>query len=535
MMTTLARGRRSVLVVLTAAAVAAASWLGCDGYDRGALDDEEEVGRQERGRDPGSYWGSYETDEEGNVTAWEYYLFYSDVILSPDGLNLLAMVPVPGPDQGYDAPGLVLVVQPLPFGIPRVFPEVKDITRLNFSPSGDRAYAIEKGGGTLSIINLRSYEVEEAVDLPGTFFVVDVTPDGAYAVVSNLPVGDWAENLYSPSMQGCVTTYWENGSKSYNACQFAIIDLATGKIKTHTLPYRLRDIDFSPVGGEILFTYSYYEETETLFLPHAVIEFYSPKLNQFLAKTDFPNCADELVLEPSRNMALLSPTTCGVLDKNHDPISVIDLEKREFVKNLPGFGPVVISDDGSKAVGFTRRENMELDWNYQGQTTAIGLIFVDLDTLGWKVMDYGPDVPTYTLSPDGSRLFVYAETDGDTYKPRGRPTGTMDPSKGIIQVLLDDLSWSTIAQSSKLAIDHFVWTEDGSTMFFFSDTALFRLDAATGAITPVPIYGTPRLMNLRPQQDFLVLGEAFEPTFYLLDLHDGMKQTSLPLNVPTLP
>lgn len=234
---------------------------------------------------------------------------------------------------------------------------------------------------------------------------------------------------------------------------------------------------------------------------------------------------------PTADTAVADPMErCGVLDKNHDPISVIDLEKRKFVKNLPGFGPVAITSDGSKAVGFTRLENMVSDWGYNGQKTVIGLIFVDLDTLNWKTMDYGNDIPTYTLAPDGSRLFVYAETDGGYYQPKGQ-NQPLDPSDGMIQVLLNDLSWSTIAQSDKLEISRFVWTADGSTMFFLSGTALYKLDAESGDIAPIATYGTPSLMNLRPQQDYLILGEAYEPTFYLLDIDESMKQSTLSLGL----
>ncbi|MBM4352181.1 MAG: hypothetical protein FJ109_00050 [Deltaproteobacteria bacterium] len=534
MMKTLAKRRWSVLVVL-AAALTLTSWLGCDGIDQGALDNEEEVGRQERGRDTGWYWRENDTDSAGNPV-WEYHPFYSEVILSPDGLNLLAMVPVPGPDKGYDSPGMILAVQPLPSGQKRLFPEVKDIARLNFSPSGDRAYALAKDLGGLIVVNLRSFVLEKKVDLPALFGVVDVTPDGKYAILSNLPVGDWAEMFYSPDTQTCTPFQLEVSGKAMNHCQFAVVDLATGEVKTHVLPYRLRDIDFSPVGGEVLFTYSYYQETPTLFLPHAVVQFYSPSLNQFVTETDFPNCADELVIDPTRNVALLSPTTCEtptkeeMEQKQHDPISVIDLETRSFVKNLPGFGPVVIASDGSHAVGFTRRDNMVSDWGYTSQNTEIGLIVVDLETLSWKVMDYGNDIPTYTLSPDGKNLFVYAETD-NARRPMGDGPEVLDPSEGIIQVKLQDLSWKTIAKSAAIEMTRYVWTEDGSTMYFFSKKGLFRLDAASGKISPIALYGTPTLMNLRPQQDFLVLGEAGEPTFYLLDLANGMEQSYLPVGL----
>ena len=80
--------------------------------DRAVEENEEYVGWQDRGRNPGS--GSFH--ESRGDGSWIYTLRYTDVILSPDGEYLLAMAPIPGPNQGYQKPGLMLIIQPLPDG-----------------------------------------------------------------------------------------------------------------------------------------------------------------------------------------------------------------------------------------------------------------------------------------------------------------------------------------------------------------------------------------------------------------------------------
>ena len=486
--------------------------------DMGALDNEEEVGRQERGRDPGSYWvtETHSEDPENPGTLkeeWTYAMFYKDVILSPDGETLLAMAPVPGPGKGYAQPGTVLVTQRLPAGQRRVFPEIRDIIRLNFSPSGHRAYAIAKDGRSVIVVNLRDFAIDRTIYLPEVFTVVDVTPDGEHLVLSNLPTTDWQELDFGGNDDSCFDSWPLAGA---SLCQFAVVELANDVVDVHGMDYRIRDIDFSPVNNELLLTYSHWEDST----PHAYISFFSPGAGVVQKTIDFPNCADELVVEPERSLALLSPVDCvdpTLVPK--DPISVIDLEKREFVTNLPGLGPVVVTADGATAVGFTRRGTLESEFDYHDQETDIGLVFVNLDTLEWKIIDYGSKVPTYTLSPDGSKLIVYVDgkewVEGDDGKWH-----LLESGGGLMQLSLADLGWKKLS-SKPLHLDHFAWTADGESMYFLFNHEFFRLDMTTSELTAIATFGSPELMNLRPQQDYLILGEADEPRFYVLDRTSG--------------
>ena len=63
---------------------------------------------------------------------------------------------------------------------------------------------------------------------------------------------------------------------------------------------------------------------------------------------------------------------------------------------------IAVTADGSRAVGFTRKADMAQQWNYQ-QDERTGLIVVELPSLAWKVLDYGPYEPAYLLTGETGR------------------------------------------------------------------------------------------------------------------------------------
>ena len=503
------------------------SSLGCDGADVGGLDNEEEVGRQDRGRDPGSYWvdddGTRYNRETGEYEDqdWTYALSYSDVILSPDGMNLLAMVPKPGPNKGFASSGMVMVVRPLPVGKPRVFPEITDLERLNFSPEGDYAYALAKGGMKLFTINLRSFKLESTTLLNHAYRVVDVTPDGKYVVVSNLPVTDWDEMV---NYGGFDSDCYGSGNGALNLCRFTLLNVASGEVRDRLVGERIRDLDFSTINNELLLTTSRWVDAGIEYLPETTIHFFDPEITEFTGSASFPNCADEVIIDRHRHRALLSPVRCVPPQHpsqvkppppNKDPISVIDLKTREFITNLPGFGPVVLAANGDMAIGFTRQQALEDEWNYFDQETPVGLIFVELDSLDYHIINYGDKEPAYTVSPDGRKLYLF--DDGHHWVKDNNGYWHMAAvNTGLKQFDLAQRKWSKLTDMNT-ALDRFVWTADGTSMYFISDQQFFRLDVADEMVTPLPIIGSPDNINLRPQQDVVILGEAESPKFYLLE------------------
>jgi len=502
-------------VVLAVGGYAAFGSVGCT--EVGATDNQEQVGRQERGRDPGDYETEMYWDAKLGKYVWLYQLFYSDVILSPDGANLMAMVPAPGPDEGFLDPSMFLAVAPLPVGDVKFFPDMRNLERINFSPDGATAFLLHEGGTALSLLDLGTLNVSSTIELDSPFGVVDVAAEGRFLVLSNLPTTDAQELWYNAG--DCTPAYLADMPEGATLCEVGFIDLETNEQWTLDLDFAIRDIDFSTVAPEILLTWSRWIGQT----PLATVEFYDMEKRQVSSKVDFQNCADELVIADEESLAILAPTTCS-----RDPISIIDLETRSFVKTLPGFGPVVVARDGSAAVGFTRKQDMETQWGYHGQTTDFGLIIVNLHTLDWKVLDHGKVAPAYTVSPDGKYLYVFHETletqetaDG-TYK-------TVKEFSNFQQVSLADFSTVSL-EPSGLGLDHFVWTGDGLTMFFTSGSRLYSLDAGIPQVHEVSLGGlSPELLNIRPQGDFLVLGEYDAPMFYLVTLDETHAVTQMPL------
>lgn len=512
--------RIGVVVVLLAGILAATSMgLGMAGctVEEGASDNEEQVGRQERGRDPGHY--SYETqwDPDAEEYSWIYELQYSDVILSPDGQFLLAMVPVPGPDKGFDEAGLALVVQELPTGLSQVFPEFMDLERVNFSPDGKEAYLLLSGGREIAVFDLELFEVVDIHQLTSQYSVLDVTPDGRYLVLNNLPTTDAGEDLYSA--QDCFALHlWDMEEAS--ACEVGFVELSSGDTWDVEAEMAIRDLDFSSKQGDILLTYSRWEGNSSL----ATVQFYNTEERQFVAKVDFPNCADELVVSHKQKLGILSPQSCA-----KDPISIIDLDAREFVSNLPGFGPVVLARDEGLAVGFTRKTAMENEWDYQDQTTDFGLIVVDLETYEWRVKDHGDNAPTYAVSPDGAYMYLYHDTLVEKEQPGGNTKVVHEPTDFML-VDVADFSTTMISESG-IGLERFVWSAAGDTLFFLSGKSLYSVPSGATDLESIELPVTPELMNIRPQDDYILLGEDNAPTFYLVRTSGDQTPTPLTLSI----
>ncbi len=492
--------------ILPAVLLAASFWFaGCE-LEAGAIDNEEQTGWQERGRDPGEYQADRQWNAEKEAWTWTYALNYTDIILSPDGNTLLAMVPLPGPEEGFDRPGMALMAQRLPDGQRQLFPQLLNVERINFSPDGLVAYLLMEGGTSLTVLDLQSYAVSQTYWMPVPFTVVDPTPDGRFLVLSNLPTTDWEELLVGTS---CAPTVSLGGVHDISRCDLGFVDLAAQQYWTVQTSVAIRDIDFSTQHGEVLLTYSEWLGQASV----ATMKFYSPEKRLFTGSARMENCADEVVLDRVRGLAVLSPTSCA-----KDPISIIDLKSRQALRTLPGFGPVVVSESLGKAVGFTRKQDMEQTWGYYGQNMDFGLIFVDLETGDWTVMDYGKNIPSYTLSPDGRYVYLYENHTDQVQQPDGSWKWEQAPS---------NLSFVDLTTMKRLPVDRqgprldrFVWSQDGGTLFVLDDGKLFSIPVGEMQFSPLPVLGTPELLNIRPQGDMLLLGEANEPKFYLLPLND---------------
>jgi outer membrane protein assembly factor BamB len=124
-----------------------------------------------------------------------------------------------------------------------------------------------------------------------------------------------------------------------------------------------------------------------------------------------PNCADRVAISGDSQHALLAPTTC-----QKDPISVIDLAPgaEKFDRNLPGFGPVALSPDGSTAVAFLDRDKVDLSLFDDpslaptDSTERYHLMLIDTNSMQYEFAAAGPELPRFAITPDGNVLLVDA-------------------------------------------------------------------------------------------------------------------------------
>jgi hypothetical protein len=513
--------------------------------------------------------------EEPEPYVWSYGLDYGNVILSPTGESLLAMVPVPGPDEGFDEAGLALVQKPLPDGPAQVYPGIRNVQRINFSPDGRWAYLLGTEGTSVTVVDLFDYQVVSTFPLDGVYSVIDVSPDGMYVVVSNLPRSVSEEKSY-PSLSGCIPPASYDMVAGSDLCRIGVVWLQQGHSWSFAAPEPVRDVDFMVQTSQLVVTHK--ATDDALETNHAVVQFYDLKAQAAGTKLVFPNCADELKVLPGEQTALLSPTYCAsvgakdpgsswaVLDEGSvlvpvpvrscEPISFIDLESRTFIENLPGFGPVAVTPDGKKALGFTRKKLLEEQWDYYGQNTDYGLVLADVPTRTWKVVDFGASIPSYFISPKGRTALVhnYIHRCRCTRKMNGGECDNSayeDCKSTCCTTCCEELHESNLYQldlySGSLGpisiplepIQDFAWKPDGSRVFlkFASGLHHVRLDGPKWSYywlakaMPVSLGVEPDIIGMRPQGDYLIVAEADRPQFRLFEAEDLAQSLVLDLNV----
>ncbi len=513
------RWTRIAVTTLVATTTIAACWT--VEVDRSAEENQETTGWQDRGRDPGRHTVDRRRDPITGETSWDYVLKYHDVILTPDGTSLLVQVPIPGPNAGWDAPGMVLTLQTLSLDATTVvFDDLINIRRINFAPDGSAAYVLGEDGRRVTRIDLQSFATTHLATFDEAFSALDVSPDGRFIIGSNIVTHDLLEWLNL------------NGSCSPNAtismCAIGLWDTTDLKARQIDFTERLRDLDFAP-DGSILLTSSTWDAAGE---PVASVAFVDGSSGAVTTTVSFPNCADELKLQPGGELALLAPIRC--LDNNgdsSDPISVINLKTREFVTNLPGFGPVEISEDGSRAVGFTRKDDMQNVWGYD-QAEEVGLIVVALPSLKWDVIEYGHDEPSYLLTGlSGRWIYAHHKTVVCDDQPAGGQNCSTDTSP---LYRFDADSGSRIAVSGTDArLDRFV--RSGDTLYLLTDHALTALSVGAAEATKQPLPHSPELINVTPDGQTLVFGEDDEPRFYTAPVGDAATQEQFVVTAETSP
>ena len=333
---------------------------------------------------------------------------FADAVLSADGNYLLTQV-----EFGADRCLAVVDVGALTV---TYFDQLCGLRWIAVDPDAPLAYVLEGSGSAVSTVELATMTTGPHYLLSDEYGVLDVAPDGSVCTASNRPANDFDAAQYE----------WNTTFMPFR--HLGVIHLASGTVHEQTFPYAIRSLAFSPQDQAVLVAVGWWGEDG---LPTSFVHWMNPVTGVVEADVSFPNCVAELVVRPGGTQVIMSPTVCFVhpigfepeevvVDEvdvwtggweswggddwdewDSDPASIIDLVTREYVGNVPGYGPIAFSPDGETAVGFTRQDTMMKQWNYF-QKENFGIILIRTADLYWQVVEYGDTEPDFFVSPDGT-------------------------------------------------------------------------------------------------------------------------------------
>ncbi len=261
---------------------------------------------------------------------------------------------------------------------------------------------------------------------------------------------------------------------------------------------RLHDISFSgdvivvdlhPVGDRIIVTLDHVWEGDG---PLTKVVVYSMSTEEKTTIT-VPNCSDELVLAEDGDMGFLAPTRCA-----QDPVSVIDFKSGEFVRNLPGFGPVALAPSGETAIAFMDLDNLDEalfdspDDIPTGSKARYHLMFIDINSLEFDTMEVGDNLPRYAMTPDGRMLLV----DSTSWFSDAR-----------IRMLDIAMRRLEMVAGPDVRLNNFVITSDSKRALLLDD-GLYDLSVPELVVESVALMFTPKNINITPDDSRLLLRET---------------------------
>jgi hypothetical protein len=212
-----------------------------------------------------------------------------------------------------------------------------------------------------------------------------------------------------------------------------------------------------------------------------------------------PNCTAPMYVLPDASRGFLSPTFCeenraSTAEQswtNPDPVSVVDLGEGEpkFLRNLPGFGPVVADEAGSRVVAYLDMKRIdESMFEDKSQIPSKSgpryhIMTIDPRTLAFGLAPVGDVLPRFAMAKDGKTLLV----DATVQNVRGEASlkATFDPKTGTVSVKVslfggsDSLFGSFDLDSKKYTpfagapatLDRFVQLGDGKSVFSLAASA----------------------------------------------------------------
>jgi DNA-binding beta-propeller fold protein YncE len=397
-----------------------------------------------------------------------------DIAVSPDGTfvvftrgNELAV--------GWPATGLV---QPLPVSGP---------TRLAFAKGRPVVYV-----GSSSDSNIHAIDVQQRTAL-------------------------WKSPISSASWMRIGSTADDTRVVASSLGEVWLIDAATGeRIKSFPTGRPIVDLEILPDDARALVVTEHQWQDNVPSTEITVLHLDAGARRTF----DVPNCADNIVVTKGGGRAFLAPSICTQPTAGHDPISLVDLAAgdEQFVRNLPGFGPVALGPDGTTAVGFLDRENVDASlFDDPAQIPELSpdnrydLMVIDTEALTYQFYPVGQTIPRYAMTPDGEVLLVDAVGDW--------PVRLFDTETGTFRDVAGPQIW----------LDDFVLTSDAKHAYALW-YGLFDLDIEAATTEEIPTGFEPLNINIAPGDRTLFLRKSDTEVcvFSLVDRRCGAHLSSTP-------
>lgn len=415
------------------------------------------------------------------------------------------------------------------------------------SPSG--AYIVARRNTTTLIVDVHGEKLTE-LDIVGERFAFSKTRDVVYAVLADLggvvaidlatTKELWRTQPAFKTTAGAFLARVTDDDTSLLVADYDrlfVLDPKDGEVRG--LPVKVSErpteLELLPDGARALVVGS---TTWADGGPHTPVQLVNIASGQ-VATADVPNCAAPIEVVGVR--ALMSPTFCTVDEEgrkkgwsNPDPVSVIDLADSglTFVRNLPGFGPVSLLEDG-RAVAYLDTKRMDPSmFDDKSQIPGAGadqyhLMLIEPASMKFGLHPIGASLPRFAPGKDGKSLLVDASVQvvrneasaSISIDPSGKITaevrGAFGDTSGSLFGVFDLASGTYRPFAGPAAsLDRFVQLGDGSQVFTLKDNGrggdLFAIDVA--ARTSIDLGRSLRDIAILPDGRTLVLRIRLEPT-----------------------
>ena len=300
------------------------------------------------------------------------------------------------------------------------------------------------------------------------------------------------------------------------------IDMQTLKMRYYEFSEYVYDVRWSPATSEWVVMHHYpFNSNEWKCFPlsdrdtarvGSKLSFFSSTYPEKINEVLVPNCAASLEISPDGDLGMLAPTWCHSSFSGADPVSLIDLEKHQYIETIPGFGPVDFAPSGEYALAFGRQETLE-DMTGILTDTFYSLMFLYPETRHTDIVNLGDILPLYTITPDSRSVLIYSKESVET---------------GIWVVDAETKILSKV-DGPNLSLSKYVMGTSNE-ITYLADDGLYLLNAEAATLEFVPVDCLPWLpertscnpnrIGILPDRTRLVLGYNYPMDFLIYDITD---------------